>query len=731
MGQSVVVFRTFLACMLIALSAARLWDNVMEPSCHPDETVCKFHVELEHMYTMVLTQDYLPDYENGIWIPIRATNGSENLWFVFEEDHDYNMRPLTAKENELVITMDGSYRRVIAVNNSIPGPPLVVYKGQEVQFSVHNKLLSAATTMHFHGLHMRGTPWMDGTQDISQCPILPGETFTYRFIADTVGTYWYHSHYADQMGDGVQGAIVVLENPAAVARASNPEPEYAAEFIAVVSDWRGDITDSLFESLSYTHLYQRCFEKSFYTERNCYSRPLQPDGTLIAPFEFETGVINGKGWHFMPNEGGKVMDDNVPLETFVVEEGGVYKYRMICSSGMFGFRVSVDHHLLTVTAMDGHDVEAFETNYITIFPGERFDFYITADQPAGKYWFRMETLEFWHKNRDGPYQQIDPHRAFAVVSYGDPTGEWPRTHPVTVDWKCTQDNPCTVLNCAYKDYPYWMNMKCVHFTEMRATQEVQDNNAKLIDHMDNNENVYEHFLLIGTGQNDELELPNAFGINGIDNILPSKPVQIYLDQAEADFTECSPDKSNLQKTQCSHVVEFPLHSTVQLIVQYPGIGGSKVFQTEDYLTGSSHPFHIHGFTPQVVGVGFPTYDTSGPILETNNDIDNFGGVIVNGQWANASWANGNYPNYLGPQAPFKDTYMVPLGGYIILRFQADNPGYWLFHCHTLTHTVGGQSMILKIGDTSDMPAAPESMQRCGDFEVSDEEFYQAVGSNLK
>ena len=71
--------------------------------------------------------------------------------------------------------------------------------------------------------------------------------------------------------------------------------KFAEEFIAIVSDWRGDTTDALFETLSYTHIFQRCFEKGFYTSRNCYERPLQPDGALIAPFEFETGVINGRG----------------------------------------------------------------------------------------------------------------------------------------------------------------------------------------------------------------------------------------------------------------------------------------------------------------------------------------------------------------------------------------------------------------------------------------------------
>ena len=36
-------------------------------------------------------------------------------------------------------------------------------------------------------------------------------------------------------------------------------------------------------------------------------------------------------------------------------------------------------------------------------------------------------------------------------------------------------------------------------------------------------------------------------------------------------------------------------------------------------------------------------------------------------------------------APRKDTAIVPDGGFTVLRFHADNPGWWLFHCHLEFH----------------------------------------------
>jgi hypothetical protein len=47
--------------------------------------------------------------------------------------------------------------------------------------NVHNHLGNQSTSLHFHGLFMNGTTQMDGPSQVSQCPILPGESMTYNF----------------------------------------------------------------------------------------------------------------------------------------------------------------------------------------------------------------------------------------------------------------------------------------------------------------------------------------------------------------------------------------------------------------------------------------------------------------------------------------------------------------------------------------------------------------------
>lgn len=46
--------------------------------------------------------------------------------------------------------------------------------------------------------------------------------------------------------------------------------------------------------------------------------------------------------------------------------------------------------------------------------------------------------------------------------------------------------------------------------------------------------------------------------------------------------------------------------------------------------------------------------------------------------------------------PQKDTVAVPDSGFAILRFKADNPGYWFFHCHLAWHNHIGMGLILQV-----------------------------------
>lgn len=76
-------------------------------------------------------------------------------------------------------------------------------------------------------------------------------------------------------------------------------------------------------------------------------------------------------------------------------------------------------------------------------------------------------------------------------------------------------------------------------------------------------------------------------------------------------------------------------------------------------TDLDHPFHLHGFAFQVFSVGqfWPIRNIS------RQDINE---VI---QEHTERLRRGEYKN-----PPGKDTAKIPMGGYVIVRFKADNPG---------------------------------------------------------
>ena len=63
---------------------------------------------------------------------------------------------------------------------------------------------------------------MDGVAGVTQDAIATGGSFIYRFVADQVGTFWYHSHQVchEQVIGGLFGAIVVLPADAGRDRAA-------------------------------------------------------------------------------------------------------------------------------------------------------------------------------------------------------------------------------------------------------------------------------------------------------------------------------------------------------------------------------------------------------------------------------------------------------------------------------------------------------------------------------
>ena len=109
------------------------------------------------------------------------------------------------------VELDESTRvAFILVNGQYPSPTIECVEGDTINVHVKNNMKDENTALHWHGIHQRGTPFMDGASHITQLPIAPLSTFNYTFKADPAGTYFYHTHNLGfQRRKGGEGAMII------------------------------------------------------------------------------------------------------------------------------------------------------------------------------------------------------------------------------------------------------------------------------------------------------------------------------------------------------------------------------------------------------------------------------------------------------------------------------------------------------------------------------------------
>ncbi|KAJ0979529.1 hypothetical protein J5N97_015003 [Dioscorea zingiberensis] len=141
-----------------------------------------------------------------------------------------------------------------------------------------------------------------------------------------------------------------------------------------------------------------------------------------------------------------------------------------------------------------------------------------------------------------------------------------------------------------------------------------------------------------------------------------------------NYTGTPPNNSMVSNG--TKVVVLPFNTSVELVMQDTSILGVE-----------SHPLHLHGFNFFVVGQGYGNYD---PVIDPTKF------------------------NLVDPVE--RNTVGVPVGGWVAIRFLADNPGVWFMHCHLEVHTSWGLKMAWLVLDGSlpnqKLPPPPSDLPQC-------------------
>ncbi|KAL6545116.1 high-affinity glucose transporter [Orobanche hederae] len=355
------------------------------------------------------------------------------------------------------------------------------------------------------------------------------------------------------------------------------------------------------------------------------------------------------------------------------DSGETNLLRVINSALIQQLFFKVANHKLTVVGADASYVKPFTTSVIMLGPGQTTDVLITADQPAARYYIAA--------------------RAYASAK-GAPFGN--TTTTAILEYKSTpapakgvKTKPAMPIMPAFND-----TATAAAFTKgFKSPKQVQV--PANINH--------DLFFTLGLGINtcppaasrSTCQGPNgtrlAASMNNVSFVLPSNfsLLQAHQQGIPGVFTRDFPGNPPVQfdyTGNTSRSMWQPVRGTKVYTLKY-GETVQVVLQGTRILTAENHPIHLHGYDFYVIAEGFGNFNPS-------RDTAKF--------------------NLVDP--PLRNTASVPVGGWTVIRFVADNPGVWLMHCHLDVHITWGLGMAFLVedgvGELQTLEPPPKDLPLC-------------------
>ena len=671
-----------------------------------DAEVCHFSLTVQQLLTFTRYQIDAPPGSQGKVYFINATGQLEAV-SPLPPTPTISCEEVNCTEAN---TVDGrTFRSFYAVNGRIPGPTLIVYENQTVVADVENLLSDEAISIHWHGMHQRNTPWMDGIGFISQCPIPPGASFRYIFKAYPPGTFWYHSHSGAQRTDGMYGGFVVLEASNTTQQDIGVDFEdFPEKHTMSFLDWQREESMDLFSKV---HSKIRYFPSAdgpvdvVPTSPGDFYKPTQAaDGSGIGIIKYWSGLINGRGHQ------SSIPFNQSLLTIFEIEEGKSYRFRLIGAQSVYAYNFSIDAHRLTVIATDGYFIQPVHTDFLIIHTGERYDIIVNANQTGQtNYFIRAHTLELeFNQNVEPPYSLL-PHEAVAILHYSRDEPPTPLEYDSIVPHRktCSESSPCTAVNCPFNNFHPSYHIQCVNVHELKLLYPTP--NYELPSSVAENE-LFFNFAFENAQRTST--------INGRNFAFPSFSLQTQTKEFNEDREKltCNIDDTCKEGCHCLHVHEIPYKKTVRFVISSVGLSMSR--------RRFSHPVHLHGHSFHIAATGYGTYDQrTGRILSSSNDL-----MCSNGSSNNfcvkPGWNDEKLLNFTVDEWTVrKDTVIVPAGGYVVIQFLSDNPGFWFLHCHIEPHQLEGMALVINEAQPQ-QNSPPDGMHSCGSFTWTVAEFNQ-------
>ncbi|XP_044971263.1 laccase-15-like [Hordeum vulgare subsp. vulgare] len=380
-------------------------------------------------------------------------------------------------------------------------------------------------------------------------------------------------------------------------------------------------------------------------------------------------TINGKPGDLY-NCSGTVKDNNVVN----VEHGKSYLLRIVNAGLESEYYLKIAGHKFTVVAADANYVKPYTTDVIAIAPGETIDALLVADaHPAGRYYMVVKANQ-----PPKPAIQFPLIISRGVVQYSECPGK--EEHDTTSSIMVPE-----MPDRHDSDTSFYFHGNLTSLQPHPLLRPVPAN-------------VHEHlFYALDSGNlcpHGESSCINHLGpmINNVSFRLPATTpllqAHYHGNMSSISTLRELPDRAprmfNFTKmrkptSRATSVRRLRYNATVEIVFQSPVLADTY-----------ANPMHLHGQDMFVLAQGLGRYDAEKDVA-TYNLVD----------------------------PPVRNTVLVPLFGWAVVRFVTKNPGVWFLHCHFENHSSGGMAVafVVENGPTLDstLPPPPEDLPSCYNY----------------
>ncbi|KAG6678662.1 hypothetical protein I3842_14G092300 [Carya illinoinensis] len=332
-----------------------------------------------------------------------------------------------------------------------------------------------------------------------------------------------------------------------------------------------------------------------------------------------------------------------------VRPNKTYRLRVASSTALASLNLAIGNHKMVVVEADGNYLQPFAVNDLDIYSGESYSVLITTDQdPSKNYWLSIGVR--------GRLPATPP--GLSILNY----------QPTSVSKFPTSPPPVTPR---WDDYNHSKTFSNSIFALMGSPKPPTSYDRRIT--LLNTQNKIDGFT--------------KWAINNVSLALPPTP---YLGSIKYGlrnaFDQKSPPENfpdnydvmrppiNPNSTIGSGVYMFGLNSTVDVILQNANSLSNNVSEI--------HPWHLHGHDFWVLGYG-------------------------EGKFSAKDEKKLNFKN-----PPLRNTAVIFPYGWTALRYVADNPGVWAFHCHIEPHLHMGMGVVFAEG-VHHVKSIPNEALTCG------------------